>query len=86
MATRLIDQVEEKEKQEVTIKRGAAKKITSGEKNKDRQISAKVNSATYDLFTKINQEQGLSNNSAINLLISRYVRENKGILVDTPHA
>lgn len=54
--------------------------ITSSDGSKDKQISAKVNTTTYDLFTKINDAQGLSNNSAINMLINKYVRENKDIL------
>lgn len=49
---------------------------------KDKQISAKVNLKVYGLFTQINKAQGISNNSALNMLISRYVRENKGILDD----
>lgn len=47
---------------------------------KNKQISAKVNAKTYDIFTQINQMQGLSNNSALNMIITKYVRENKGIL------
>lgn len=47
---------------------------------KDKQISAKVNEKVYGLFTQINKAQGISNNSALNMIISRYVRENKGIL------
>ena len=47
---------------------------------KDKQISAKVNEVSYDLFTQINKKQGLSNNSALNMLINKYNRENKGIL------
>ncbi len=49
---------------------------------KDKQISAKVNEKVYGLFTQINKAQGISNNSALNMIISRYVRENKGILDD----
>ena len=49
---------------------------------KDKQISAKVNEKVYGLFTQINKAQGISNNSALNMIINRYVRENKGILDD----
>lgn len=49
---------------------------------KDKQISAKVNNATYELFSRINRAQGLSNNSALNMIINRYVRENKALIED----
>lgn len=39
-----------------------------------------MNERMYGLFTQINKAQGISNNSALNMIISRYVRENKGIL------
>lgn len=48
--------------------------------SKEKQISAKVNEKYYTLFTKINKAQGMSNNSVLNSLINKYVRENKGIL------
>ena len=47
---------------------------------KDKQISAKVNEKSWENFTKINKVQGLSNNSALNMIINKYVRENKGII------
>lgn len=50
---------------------------TSG---KDKQISAKVNSYNYTMFTAINRIIGLSNNSALNMIITNYVRENKYLL------
>ena len=34
----------------------------------------------YSAFTTINKLQGISNNSALNMLITKYVRENKEIL------
>ncbi|MDY6294863.1 MAG: hypothetical protein SPL45_01000, partial [Schwartzia succinivorans] len=47
---------------------------------KDLQISAKVNKEIYSLFTKINEANGLSNNSSLNLLINNYVRDKKYLL------
>lgn len=61
-------------------KEPAVNKITHNSSQKDKQISAKVNDETYKMFTQINKAQGLSNNSALNMIINKYVRENKGIL------
>lgn len=81
----LLDAEREKAKNELetSVPRVAAvTQIASNDGSKDKQISAKVNEKVYSLFTQINKEQGLSNNSALNMLISKYVRENKGILSD----
>ena len=48
--------------------------------SKDKQISAKVNENVYALFSQINKAQGISNNSALNMIISKYVRENSDII------
>ncbi len=84
MPQRLIDQVIAKEIQEQKeaprIHRSAVSKITDSSSSKDKQISAKVNEKIYKAFTDINKAQGLSNNSALNMLISKYVRENNDIL------
>ena len=93
MATkRLIDKLqteelieEEKKKQEKensNVKKTTVEQIVSKDGAKDKQISAKVNMKIYDAFTKINKLQGISNNSALNMLITKYVRENKEILED----
>ena len=88
----LLDKMEgEKNLEEAQKNEEATKKVpTTGRKTsvldiadnsgKDKQISAKVNEKVYRLFTQINKSQGISNNSALNMIISRYVRENKGIL------
>lgn len=90
MAKKLLDKVKRQEEQENQAadenKSGAPKKnralynISSKGSSKDRQISAKVNSGMYAMFSQINEAQGISNNSALNMIISKYVRENKGIL------
>jgi len=96
MATKLLDKVKMQEEQEdkekknsatvkseeenTTRKRRALNKISSKDGSKDKQISAKINSNVYALFTEINKAQGLSNNSALNMIVTKYVRENKGIL------
>ena len=81
----LLEKVGAQEKAEVKKekppKRAAVNKIASStDRAKDKQISAKVNTRTYEEFTMINKAQGLSNNSALNMIINRYVRENRGIL------
>ena len=88
----LLDKMEEEKNLEEAQKVEEASKVaaTTGRKTsvldiadnsgKDKQISAKVNDKVYALFTQINKAQGISNNSALNMIISRYVRENKGIL------
>ena len=88
----LLDKMEEeKNLEEAQKNQESPKKVTTtGRKTsvldiadnsgKDKQISAKVNEKVYRLFTQINKAQGISNNSALNMIISRYVRENKGIL------
>ena len=88
----LLDKMEEEKNLEEAQKVEEASKVaaTTGRKTsvldiadnsgKDKQISAKVNEKVYGLFTQINKAQGIANNSALNMIISRYVRENKGIL------
>lgn len=78
----LLDKVQEQESHPVEVqrKRSAVSRITQDTVSKDKQISAKVNETIYRRFTKINQAQGLSNNSALNMIINRYVRENIGLL------
>ena len=63
-------------------KKAIVNKIVSSDSSKDKQISAKINSTVYEQFTKINKTLGVSNNSAINMCITRYIRDNKAILDD----
>lgn len=79
----LLDKMNEEDRapEERTRKRNPVVTITD-RSGKDKQISAKVNEKVYATFTQINKAQGISNNSALNMIISRYVRENKGILED----
>ena len=82
MAESLYDKVIGKDEGSEEKPSNPVRKLTStlNQGSKDKQISAKVNNTTYDMFTQINKAQGLSNNSALNMLINRYVRENKSIL------
>ena len=58
----------------------AVAKIISTDGAKDKQISAKVNEKSWENFTKINKAQGLSNNSDLNMIVNKYIRENMGII------
>ena len=84
----LLDKVNAQEKKEVKTpsrKKKAsspAKKIAAGTSRKDKMISAKVNSDVYTDFTRINQAYGISNNSALNMLIKEYVLSKKSVLED----
>lgn len=76
------DKIEQQQHPEVHKERVVTKLTAKGMLEKDKQVSAKVNSATYELFTRINKVNGLSNNSAINMLIASYVHEKKYLLDD----
>lgn len=82
----LLEQVKEQEAVQENVKieknnrKKAVSKIMSNDGMKDKQISAKVNEKSWKNFTKINKAQGLSNNSALNMIINKYIRENKGII------
>lgn len=60
---------------------GTVKKIV-GQKaeQKSKAISGKVYPEIWEEFSRINRAQGISNNSALNMIISKYNRENKSIL------
>lgn len=77
---RLLENITKKEAAKKAPAKKAAKVITTAKSGKDKQISAKVNAGTYAAFTKINEAQGMSNNSVLNMLISKYVRENREII------
>lgn len=52
--------------------KSAVKKIAKKEKE-NKMISASVNAENYAAFTRINKTKGMSNNSALNMLIAEYV-------------
>ena len=86
----LLDQVNKQEaiQEDIKIEKkkktriSAVAKITVTDGAKDKQVSAKVNAQSWESFTRINKVQGLSNNSALNMIINKYIRENKGLLHD----
>ena len=71
---------EEREARSQTQNKTVKKLTRSDYKVKDKIISAKVYPETWERFTQINKAQGITNNSAINLIISKYIRENEEIL------
>lgn len=75
----LLKKVQEKENLTSSQKTHPVKKIASST-GKNKMISAKVNDQLYSTFTEINKAYGISNNSALNMLIATYVKEKKDIL------
>ena len=75
----LFDKVQENETQEEKVSKDkkAVKKIAKTA-IKDKTVSAKYNSEIYNRFTEINKAQGITNNSALNMILSKYVKENSG--------
>lgn len=55
-------------------------KMVKKSRSKDKAISARVNGSTYISFKKICEARGISSNACINMLITDFVRENKGVL------
>ncbi len=78
---RLKDKIEKAEAQTNTEKKNVVQQIVKNNKSNDmRQISAKVNRATYEKFTEICRLNGMSNNSCLNMIIAEFVRENSRLL------
>lgn len=76
-----ITELENKGTVDENSKNSYFNKITGKRRiEKNKQISAKVNSETYEKFAVICSKEGISRNSAINMLISRYVRDNSYLL------
>lgn len=71
----LFDKVTEKEDQESPRKDKKAVKKIAKSNIKDKVVSAKFNSDTYKRFTEINTRMGITNNSALNLILTKYVKE-----------
>ena len=83
MPRKLLDSVHEQEAKEEEIKKAKEKIDVKKPIEKDKQISAKVNVKMYNAFTTINKMQGISNNSALNMLMAKYVRENRSLLEES---
>lgn len=77
----LFDKVQQNENQKETGHKDntAVKKITKNVK-KDKTVSAKFNGEIYNRFTEINKAQGITNNSALNMILTKYVRENSDLI------
>lgn len=54
-------------------------KSIAGE-SKDKGFSVKTTQTIFNDFTRINRYYGMSNNSVLNQLIVKYIRDNKNIL------
>lgn len=58
----------------------SSRKAPSRLVTKDKAISARVNSETYDRFKRICEARGASANAVLNMLMSDYVREHRDLL------
>lgn len=81
---RLLDKIEKAEKAVTKSdkKKAAVVQIAQQQQAgaKDKLISVKVNSAMYKTFTDVCRARGLSNNSAINMLLSAFIKDNETYL------
>lgn len=66
----------EKEESIIQEDKSVVKKIAKKD-GQNKMISASVNAENYAEFTRINKAKGMANNSALNMLIADYVRNNK---------
>ncbi|MBQ1574194.1 MAG: hypothetical protein IIZ78_23970 [Clostridiales bacterium] len=71
----LFDKVTENENQKNTAKEKTAVKKIAKNNIKDKVVSAKFNSDTYKQFSEINTKMGITNNSALNMILAQYVRD-----------
>lgn len=58
----------------------AAAKILASHATKDKRMSVRINSTTYEQFDIINTKLGASNSSVINMLIAEYIMKYKELL------
>ena len=58
----------------------AAAKILASHSTKDKRVSVRMNSSTYDKFALINSKLGASNGSVINMLVAEYIMKYKDLL------
>ena len=67
----------ERENNLIVEEKSVVKKIAKNKVQKNKMISASVNAENYNNFTKINKARGMSNNSALNMLIADYINKNQ---------
>ena len=58
----------------------AASKILASHATKDKRMSVRINSTTYEQFDLINSKLGTSNSSVINMMIAEYIMKYKELL------
>lgn len=71
---------EARRQETVHIDNTTIKNMVKKPNGKDRAISARVNGTTYTNFKKICEARGITSNACLNMLITDYVRENKGVI------
>lgn len=58
----------------------AASKILASHATKDKRMSIRINSTTYEQFDQINTKLGTSNSSVVNMMIAEYIMKYKDLL------
>ncbi len=74
-----INKLEEKKEQ---VNKPAASKILASHATKDKRVSVRMSSQTYDQFALINSKLGASNGSVINMMVAEYVLKHKDLISD----
>ena len=81
----IADKIAEREQRKaetVHVENETIETIARKPRVKDKMISLRVNSSTYTRFKKICDAKGFTANSALNGLISDFIRDNKDYLED----
>lgn len=60
--------------EKTTVKKEAPKEL------KDKVMSLKIRPSDFENFSKINKVRGISNSSAINMMITDYIRQHSNLL------
>lgn len=75
-----VHQMNQQAQQEKKGETAAAAKILASHSTKDKRVSVRMNSSTYDQFALINSKLGTSNGSVINMLVAEYIMKYKELL------
>ena len=81
--TSTLDKIKAREQRKIDTvhtENETIEKITSSTKGKNKIISARVNETTYQAFKATCEAKGISANACINMLITDFVNNNKGLL------
>jgi predicted DNA binding CopG/RHH family protein len=77
-----INKIETEKKDKLVENKPAASKILASHATKDKRVSVRMSSQTYDQFALINSKLGASNGSVINMMVAEYVMKHRDLLSD----